>query len=375
MNQQSQIMECYLVGGAVRDYLLGLPIQDRDWVVVGQTPETMIHKGFRPVGKGFPVFLHPETQEEYALARKERKTSRGYHGFDWVADPNVTLKQDLFRRDLTINAMAMDLNGNIIDPYNGQKDLKKRHLTPVSDAFAEDPLRLLRLARFAAQLGEFQFQPTHKAWAMMQSISASRELNDLPGQRIAKELNKALATSTPLPFFNILQQANAFKQCLLPYHKISAQHTFYAIFKNWHQCPLNQNQRFAISLYLADINELITLCDQLKCAKVTRQLAELFCRYHLLLTHQANTPHSILNLLKQTDAFRKPQRFGQLLECAAWIKPDLNRYHHLQMILDTLNYYDYRSVIKNTTTKAEIPAMITQQRLQLITEYLSNQTL
>src|SRR5687768_3041120 len=152
-------MQTYMVGGAVRDALLGLPVNDHDWVVVGATPEKMIEAGFLPVGKDFPVFLHPETHEEYALARTERKTARGYHGFAFHAEPDVTLEQDLARRDLTINAMAQDEAGRVIDPYGGQADLQARVLRHVTAAFREDPVRILRVARFAARFAEFHLAP------------------------------------------------------------------------------------------------------------------------------------------------------------------------------------------------------------------------
>src|SRR5690349_12535071 len=164
-------MQTYMVGGAVRDALLGLPVNDRDWVVVGASPQEMIDAGYLPVGKDFPVFLHPETKEEYALARTERKTAKGYHGFAFHAEPGVTLEEDLARRDLTINAMAQGDGGKIVDPFNGQADLKARVLRHVTEAFREDPVRILRLARFAARFSEFSIAP--ETMALMREMVAS----------------------------------------------------------------------------------------------------------------------------------------------------------------------------------------------------------
>lgn len=204
-------LQIYLVGGAVRDKLLGLPIIDSDWVVIGATSAKMLELKFKQVGKDFPVFLHPETHQEYALARTERKTSPGYHGFDCISDPGVTLEEDLLRRDLTINAMAQDCKGNIIDPYNGQVDLKNRVLRHVSAAFVEDPVRVLRIARFAAKLHNFGFTIAPETMQLMQNISANGELNHLVPERVWQELLKALQTQAPRIFIETLRSANALK--------------------------------------------------------------------------------------------------------------------------------------------------------------------
>ncbi|KUJ71170.1 multifunctional CCA addition/repair protein [Thiomicrospira sp. WB1] len=199
----------YLVGGAVRDRLLGWPQADRDWVVVGGTPEAMQAQGFIPVGKAFPVFLHPDTKEEYALARQERKTGLGYHGFEVRFSPDVTLEEDLLRRDLTINAMAQTQDGELVDPYGGQADLDARVLRHVSPAFAEDPLRVLRVARFAAKLAEFEFQLAEETRDLMCAISASGELSALTPERVWQEVAKALETARPRRFFEVLDDVGA----------------------------------------------------------------------------------------------------------------------------------------------------------------------
>lgn len=202
-------MQTYLVGGAVRDRLLGRAVHERDYVVVGASPEEMEARGFRPVGRDFPVFLHPETHEEYALARTERKTARGYHGFQFNASPGVTLEDDLLRRDLTINAMAEDADGNLIDPYGGRTDLEARLLRHVSPAFAEDPVRLLRVARFAAQLAPWGFRIADATRELMRELVTSGEVDALVPERVWAECEKALKSPAPRVFFQVLREVGA----------------------------------------------------------------------------------------------------------------------------------------------------------------------
>ncbi|WP_038052732.1 multifunctional CCA addition/repair protein [Thioalkalivibrio sp. ALJ1] len=202
-------MQTYIVGGAVRDRLLERPFSERDYVVVGSTPEAMEAAGFRPVGRDFPVFLHPETHEEYALARTERKTARGYHGFQFNASPEVTLEDDLERRDLTINAMAEDHDGTLIDPYGGQADLEARQLRHVSPAFAEDPVRLLRVARFAAQLAPWGFEIADDTRTLMRELVTSGEVDALVPERVWAECEKALKSPAPRRFLEVLREAGA----------------------------------------------------------------------------------------------------------------------------------------------------------------------
>jgi tRNA nucleotidyltransferase (CCA-adding enzyme) len=197
-------VEIYLVGGAVRDKLLGLPVKERDWVVIGETPESMVQQGYRPVGKDFPVFLHPKTHEEYALARTERKTAPGYKGFTVHAAPDVSLEQDLIRRDLTINAMAMTPQEQLIDPYGGQRDIEKRVFRHISPAFAEDPVRILRVARFAARYGHLGFTLAEETKALMQSMVTAGEVDHLVPERVWAELFKALNEKSPIAFFYTL---------------------------------------------------------------------------------------------------------------------------------------------------------------------------
>lgn len=207
-------MICYLVGGAVRDTLLGRPVTEKDWVVIGETPESMLNLGFRPVGKDFPVFLHPKTKEEYALARTERKTAPGYKGFSVHAAPDVTLEQDLLRRDLTINAMAMTPEGQLVDPYGGQRDLEQRLFRHISPAFAEDPVRILRIARFAARYARLGFNVAEETRVLMQDMVNNGEVDHLVPERVWAELVKALNESTPAAFFHTLRNCGALARIL-----------------------------------------------------------------------------------------------------------------------------------------------------------------
>lgn len=202
-------MNVYLVGGAVRDELLGVPYSERDWVVVGSTPEAMLAEGYQQVGKDFPVFLHPVTKEEYALARTERKLGKGYTGFSVYADPSVTLEDDLLRRDLTINAIAKSDSGDIVDPFGGQQDIQARQLRHVSPAFVEDPLRVLRVARFAARYAELNFTVANETMSLMAQIVANDELQTLSPERIWRETEKALSTASPAVYFEVLRECGA----------------------------------------------------------------------------------------------------------------------------------------------------------------------
>ncbi|MEE4243840.1 MAG: multifunctional CCA addition/repair protein [Kangiellaceae bacterium] len=208
-------MQVYLVGGAVRDTLLNREVTERDWVVVGATPEQLSHLGYQQVGKDFPVFLHPDSKEEYALARTERKQGSGYHGFACYFDSDVTLEQDLIRRDLTVNAMAMTEDGAVIDPYNGRKDLANRILRHVSDAFIEDPLRVLRVARFAARYHTLGFTVAEETLQLMRKMATSGELSDITPERVWQEINKALSEESPHIFFSILHDCGALV-CFMP---------------------------------------------------------------------------------------------------------------------------------------------------------------
>jgi tRNA nucleotidyltransferase (CCA-adding enzyme) len=302
-------VKAYLVGGAVRDELLGLPLKDRDYVVVGATPEEMVRQGYRPVGKDFPVFQHPGTHEEYALARTERKSGRGYKGFTVQASPEVTLEEDLRRRDLSINAMAKDADGALIDPFQGKKDLEEGVLRHVSEAFAEDPVRILRVARFAARFG---FKVHEKTMRLMRDMVASGETDHLVPERVWQEFSKGLAESRPGRMFEVLEACGLLKK-LFPF---SGKINFKALEK-----AANDNAllpvRFALLAWPLDESEVEGLCERLRAPNDVRDLALLAGRNRERLrgAHGAS-PATLLELLKAADAFRRPERFADLLKVA-----------------------------------------------------------
>ena len=293
-------MRAYVVGGAVRDELLGLPVKDRDWVVVGATPEEMLARGFKPVGKDFPVFLHPETHEEYALARTERKRGRGYKGFTVHAAPDVKLEDDLRRRDLTINAIAKDESGKLIDPFGGQEDLRSGVLRHVSEAFAEDPVRILRAARFAAR---FSFSVAKETLALMRKMVRSGETEYLVAERVWQEFSKGLMEEHPERMFQVLE-STGLKIISRPKYKLGG------------TLPV----RFALLAWPLEEREVEALCKRLRVPGEVRELALLACRCREQLK-RAKKPKELLDLLKRADAFRRPERFAQLLEVARQAAP------------------------------------------------------
>ncbi len=353
-------MKTWLVGGAVRDELLGLPVKDRDWVVTDATPETLLRQGFRPVGRDFPVFLHPETGEEYALARTERKTGPGYHGFDFHAGPDVSLEEDLLRRDLTINAMARDPeSGQLIDPHGGQRDLQQRLLRHVSPAFAEDPVRILRLARFAARFHPLGFRVADETRALMQSMVAAGEVDALVPERVWQELERALSEPAPWVFIETLRDCGALEK-LFPevdvlfgvpqpaqYHpEIDTGHHVLLAMERAASLAREEKLKGAdhrlllFAVLCHDLGKGTTpedvlphhygheargvpliqqLCQRMRIPGEYRQLAEITSLWHLhvhrMLQLKART---VLRLLQQCDAFRRPQRFSLfLLACQA----------------------------------------------------------
>lgn len=326
-------MEIYLVGGAVRDSLLGLSVYDKDYVVVGALPEQLVQLGYQQVGKDFPVFLHPNSKDEYALARTERKAGTGYTGFICDFSPNITLEEDLSRRDLTINAIAQDANGTLYDPYGGQADLDARTLRHVSEAFAEDPLRVLRVARFAARFHHLGFRVAAETQALMQHIAASGELSTLTPERVWKETEKALASESPQVFFEVLQSCGALLD-LFPelvrlftnhtdpsstQHTLEAEHTRQALL---YGATLSTDLvcRFAVLCQKLSTDAISDLCQRIKVPTEHKELAMLASRWHSQI-HQLSAPNAaqakeILALFQETDAWRRPERFTQLLLCA-----------------------------------------------------------
>ncbi len=339
-------MQTYLVGGAVRDRLLGLPVTERDWVVIGATGDDMEARGFQRVGRSFPVYLHPDTQEEYALARTETKTGPGYRGFDVSAEPHVTLEQDLARRDLTINAIAQSEDGQLVDPYGGSRDLKNRVLRHVSDAFREDPVRVLRAARFAARFNDLGFQLAKETLQLMRDMVAAGEIDTLIPERVWKETQRALSETRPDIFFQVLRDAGALK---IIYPEIDA------LFgvpqpKHWHpeidtgehtlmvlldaaQRNCSGEVRFAALVH--DLGKATTPRDQWPkhigheqrsvklikklCARIGvpnrfRDLAVLVARYHTTCHRAAELrSETVLKILEALDAFRRPRRLDEFL--------------------------------------------------------------
>ena len=344
-------MKIWMVGGAVRDALLGLPVIDRDWLVVGETPECMLQAGFTPVGKDFPVFLHPQTREEVALARTERKTAPGYHGFSFHADPGVTLEDDLARRDLTINAMAQDENGHITDPHGGQRDLGLKLLRHVSPAFAEDPVRILRLARFAARFTDFTVAA--ETTALMRRMVDAGEVDALVAERVWQELSRGLMEAMPSRMFEVLRSCGALARLLPEVERLWGvpQRAEYhpEIDTGVHlmmvldmaarlQAPLSV--RFAclghdlgkgttpahvLPRHLGheerSVALLQALCERLRVPTDCRALADVVAREHGNIHRSASfSAAALVRLLERCDALRRPERWDEVLlacECDA----------------------------------------------------------
>jgi tRNA nucleotidyltransferase (CCA-adding enzyme) len=401
MNSDARI---YCVGGAVRDRLLGLPVQDHDWVVVGSTPEEMVAQGFQPVGKDFPVFLHPETHEEYALARTERKTARGYKGFAVCAAPDVTLEQDLLRRDFTINAIAEDADGRLIDPYNGVADLRAGILRHVSDAFNEDPVRILRAARFAARFG---FAVAPETLALMRQMVDSGEVDALVAERVWQELARGLMEKRPSRFFETLRSCGALARILpevdalfgVPqpenYHPEidSGIHTMLAVDDAArHDYPLEV--RFAALAH--DLGKATTpkdilprhigheqrgaelakqIAQRLRAPSECRDLALLAARYHGDI-HRARElrAETVIKLFQSADAWRRPERFAQLLQaCASDARgraghesDDYPQADYLLRLLAAARAVDAGEIASHCADEAAIPERVRLARVAAI---------
>ena len=320
-------MKIYAVGGAIRDTLMGLPVHDIDYVVVGSSVEEMIANDFRPVGKDFPVFLHPKTQAEYALARTERKTGKGYKGFHFYADPSVTLEQDLQRRDLTINAMAQEVDvdgrlcGPILDPYGGQKDLAAKVFRHVSDAFAEDPLRLLRIARFAARFPEFSV--ADETMLSLKAIVQAGELNALSAERIWQELARGLVASKPMHMFQVLLNTGAAKTILSPTLNVQlAQEKFREqLIAHFDSIGDALDDRCAIALMNVPASEIRSWAECVRMPIEVRDFSEIFSDLITCIDkcHDHFQAVDVLAWLNRADVWRKPDRGQQLLNLAAKI--------------------------------------------------------
>ena len=374
MTTTPDTLQTYVVGGAVRDRLLGRPVNDRDWVVVGATVQQMLDAGFRSVGRDFPVFLHPQTNEEFALARTERKSAPGYHGFSVHADPSVTLEQDLSRRDLTINAMALRNDGTLVDPFGGQADLQDRVLRHVSEAFAEDPVRILRVARFAARFADFRVAP--ETLALMRNMVDAGEVQALVAERVWQELARGMMEATPSHMFELLRECGALRVLLPEVDRLwgvpqpPAHHP--EVDTGVHlKMVLDEAARVRASLPVrfaclghdlgkgttpADrlprhlgheersVRLLRALCERLKVPVDCRELAEVTAREHgHVHASLALGPAAQLRLLERCDALRRPARFADLLlacECDARGRLDFEQrdYPQRQRLLQALAF-------------------------------------
>jgi len=343
---QHKPMEIYLVGGAVRDEILGYPFTEKDWVVVGATVDDMLAAGYQQVGKDFPVFLHPDTKEEYALARTERKTAAGYKGFEVHASPDVTLEDDLVRRDLTINAIAKDENGEYIDPYNGIADIENKILRHVSDAFLEDPVRILRIARFQARYAHLGFSIAEETMTLMKEMVSAGEVDALVPERVWQEMKKALSERTPGAFITSLRDCGALQRilpeldCLFGVPQPEEHHPeidtgIHTLMVLEQACLLSDDADVRFAALLHDLGKGTTpkeewprhiaheargadivkkVCQRLRIPNEYRDLAERTARFHLHY-HRALElkPATVIKTLEQLDAFRKPERFEKFL--------------------------------------------------------------
>jgi len=338
-------MKIYMVGGAVRDELLGLTVKDKDFVVVGATPQAMLDEGYRPVGKDFPVFLHPKTHDEYALARTERKTAKGYKGFVVHAAPDVTLEQDLSRRDFTINAIAKDSAGELIDPFNGQSDIKTKILRHVSDAFSEDPVRILRAARLSARLTDFTIAP--ETLTLMRQMVAAGEVDALVPERVWQELARGLMEQKPSRMFDVLRACGALQKILPeldklwgvpqpPQHHPEVDTGVHIMMVIDYAAKLNFSLAIRFAALMHDLGKGATpadllprhighevrsvsllkdICKRLRVPNDCKELAHIVAKFHGKL-HQTSKmrPSTLVEFLVELDAFRQPERFNEFLK-------------------------------------------------------------
>ncbi|MEY1271487.1 multifunctional CCA addition/repair protein [Proteus mirabilis] len=405
-------MKIYLVGGAVRDQLLNLPVKDRDWVVVGATPETLLQQGYQQVGKDFPVFLHPDTHEEYALARTERKSGSGYTGFTCYAAPDVTLEDDLQRRDLTINAIAYSAKGEYIDPYHGIDDIHAKLLRHVSDAFSEDPLRVLRVARFAARFAPLGFTIAPETLSLMQEMTNSGELNALTAERVWKETEKALHSQAPQVYFEVLHQCGALK-ILFP--EINALFGVPAPEK-WHPeidtgihtmmvlamaSRLTDDIAVRFSALCHDLGKGVTpvenwphhhghgpagvplveaLCQRYRIPNQIRDLAKLAAKFHDHLHRiERMRPSKIIRLFDAIDAWRKPERVDQLAIISEADARGRQRTENLpypqgvffRQAFKVASQVDVKSIVSRGLKGSAIREALTKQREVAIIEWKS----
>ncbi|MDH1100767.1 multifunctional CCA tRNA nucleotidyl transferase/2'3'-cyclic phosphodiesterase/2'nucleotidase/phosphatase [Pseudomonas mosselii] len=362
-------MQIYKVGGAVRDRLLGRPVSDVDWLVVGASVEQMQALGYRPVGADFPVFLHPRSGEEYALARTERKSGRGYGGFTFHASPDVTLEEDLIRRDLTINAMAEDEYGQLYDPYHGKADLDNRILRHVSPAFAEDPLRVLRVARFAARYAPLGFEVADETLALMRQIAESGELQALTAERSWKEIERALMENEPQVFVEVLRSCGALKE-LMPELEHGTD-TLTAL----HQAARHQQSlpvRWACLLRGLESTAIKALNQRFKVPRECQELAVLVGEF----AEQADQalalePTSLLEMLQKFDVYRRPQRFDDFIAACEMAAVDSSypQGRYLRDAAAAARAVDVRPLVQQGLTGQALGEALKAQRLEALKAY------
>jgi len=363
-------MEIYLVGGAVRDQLLKLPIKERDWVVVGATPQMMIDLGYRPVGKDFPVFLHPETHEEYALARTERKTAPGYKGFNFYAAPEVTLEEDLQRRDLTINAIAQTSDGALIDPFNGQEDIRNKIFRHVSTAFIEDPVRILRIARFAARFPDFVI--AEETLALMKKIVKLGEMDALVPERVWQEWARAMQENAPQKFFSVLSACEALS-VLFP----ELQNNNEGLLALTRAAEVTNSAliRFAVLVYKLEKKSLEILLQRYRVPRDYQELALLVVLYHEKYFHALElNAQLLLKLLESVDAFRRSERFEQfLLSCEIIYSDEKSaaRSERLRAAYLLTKSVDPEVFVQRGLTGADVGRALQAQRVVLLEKEFS----
>lgn len=371
-------MKVYRVGGAVRDALLGLPAGDTDWVVVGSTPERMAELGFTPVGRDFPVFLHPETKEEYALARTERKTARGYQGFAFNCSPDVTLEEDLARRDLTINAIAQAEDGTLVDPFGGRRDIEARILRHVSEAFAEDPVRILRLARFAARFPDFSIAP--ETMALMRAMVESGEVDALVPERSWQEISRGLMTSRPSRMFDTLRECGALARILPELHGLDGHGFARALRAADHAADAGEPLEVRFAALCARIAPdpapvIEAIAARLRVPNACRTLAVLVAREHdAIVAALSLSPDELAELVRRLDLPRRPERLDPVLAAlraslAAESGQALAGFPQadwLRRVAAAAAAVDAGAIAATTDDPAQIPARIRQARAAAI---------
>ncbi len=368
-------MKTYVVGGAVRDELLGLPVSDRDHVVVGATPEEMLRLGYKPVGRDFPVFLHPETHEEYALARTERKTARGYHGFEFHAAPDVTLEEDLARRDLTINAMARDEDGALIDPFNGEDDLGAGILRHVSPAFTEDPVRILRVARFAARFG-FDIAP--ETLALMRAMTEAGEVDALVPERVWQEFARGLMEREPSHMLEVLRECGALDRIAPELARLYEPPLWQEALQALDEAAekqLSLDGRWAALTRCLDPFAADALAQRLKIPTATRDLSLLAARHgHAIADGAELDAAEVMALLDGVDAWRKPQRYEELCRVALIGETGAERvFKRLQRAYRAAAAVDAGAIAQSVKGGDAIRERVTAARLAAVQSALEEQ--